>query len=93
MFHLLIRLGKEIFRLEGILGLSRSFGDFQLDPYISADPDVFVINASELDSEFIVMACDGLWDEISDQDSVKIVKGHLKASPDDWEGACNRYLG
>lgn len=85
-----LRSGKDIFRLEGILGLSRAFGDFQIEPYITSDPDVFVISASELDSEFIVMACDGLWDELSDQDCVKIVRGHLEQTPGDWEGACCR---
>jgi hypothetical protein len=42
--------GKDMFRLEGILGLSRAFGDFQIEPYITSDPDVFVIPSSDLDS-------------------------------------------
>lgn len=82
--------GKQICRLEGILGLSRSFGDFQLLPYISADPDIFHFAGADMDKEFLVVACDGLWDEISDLESVQIVRGHLAKSAGDWEGACNR---
>jgi serine/threonine protein phosphatase PrpC len=41
--------------------------------------------------QFLILACDGLWDEISDLDSVQIVRGHLAKFSGDWEGACNRY--
>jgi len=59
-------------RVNGILQVSRSFGDFHLAPFISVEPNV---NEYELtgDEEFIVLASDGVWDWISDQDAVDII--------------------
>lgn len=40
-------------------------------PYISAEPDIQVINLTK-DDKYIVLATDGLWDEIKRKDSGKI---------------------
>ena len=58
-------------RIEG-LSLSRAFGDLDTKPYVSHIPEIF---RYELDSrdQFIILACDGLWDAFQNQQAVDFV--------------------
>ncbi len=49
------------------LSLSRSFGDIDTAPYVTHIPQIFNYKISSYD-KFIIFACDGLWDVISNQD-------------------------
>ncbi|KAF5311694.1 hypothetical protein D9611_009416 [Ephemerocybe angulata] len=69
-------------RVNGNLALSRALGDFEfkknyaLPPerqIITADPDVTCHEISE-DDEFLVIACDGIWDCLSNQQVVDFVR-------------------
>ncbi|KAM6491095.1 Protein phosphatase 2C (PP2C)-like domain containing protein [Amanita muscaria] len=69
-------------RVNGNLALSRALGDFQykknneLTPekqIVTADPDVTCHEVTEED-EFLVLACDGIWDCLSSQQVVDIVR-------------------
>ncbi|KIL62948.1 hypothetical protein M378DRAFT_734992 [Amanita muscaria Koide BX008] len=69
-------------RVNGNLALSRALGDFQykrnkeLTPekqIVTADPDVICHEVTEED-EFLVLACDGIWDCLSSQQVVDIVR-------------------
>ncbi len=56
--------------------MSRSFGDLRLKdpkPLVISDPEIRVEELTPKD-EFIILASDGLWDVISDQKAVEIVK-------------------
>ena len=53
-------------RVLGILAISRSFGDHSCKQYITAE--------LTKDSEFLVLACDGVFDVLSDEDVTRIVK-------------------
>lgn len=59
-------------RVQGDLAVSRSLGDVSLQPYVTSNP---FINSTKLgeDVECLIMACDGLWDMMSDQLAVDIV--------------------
>jgi len=59
-------------RVNGVLAVSRAFGDYALKPYVSSTP---YISETVLTSEhlFLVLACDGLWDVLSDEQVVTIV--------------------
>ena len=48
-------------RLNGDLALSRSFGDFRLNPVITWKPDIYTLTYDGL----LVLATDGLWDVMS----------------------------
>lgn len=65
--------GKIISRVNGMLSVSRALGDFFLQPYVSPEPDVqqFDLNGNNNDL-LLVLACDGLWDTISDEEAAKI---------------------
>ncbi|GIQ89954.1 protein phosphatase 2C family [Kipferlia bialata] len=58
-------------RLMGTLSLTRALGDIFLHPFVSADPHITV---SYLDTRdrILIMACDGLWDVLSDEDAVEV---------------------
>ena len=63
---------ESVFRI-GDLSLSRAFGDGDNAPYISQKPDIFLKKITP-QTKYIVMACDGLWDIISNQDAIDFVK-------------------
>jgi len=56
----------------GDLSVSRSFGDVDNEPFISSIPDVYKYKISKND-KFIIIACDGLWDVLSNQDAVNFI--------------------
>ena len=52
-------------RVFGILAVSRSFGDHSYKRYVTARPYITRTELSE-DAEFVVVACDGVFDVLSD---------------------------
>ncbi|CAM9201076.1 unnamed protein product, partial [Ectocarpus fasciculatus] len=76
-------------RVNGILGVSRSFGDIHCKVYppregdglwdeqqIVSRPEVHSIQLTEADS-FLILACDGVWDVLSNQEAVSYVHRRL----------------
>lgn len=72
-------------RVNGNLALSRALGDFEfkknydLPPeqqIITADPDVTCHEITE-DDEFLVVACDGIWDCLTSQQVVDFVRSQV----------------
>ena len=68
-------------RVNGILNLSRSLGDMEYknnsllkaeEQMITANPEVKVEKLGG-DAEFLVIACDGIWDCMSSQDAVDFI--------------------
>jgi len=70
-------------RVNGLLAVSRSFGDFFVHPYLSDEAYLHDFEISNED-EFLIMACDGVWDEISDERAVEICKSEKDPS---WASA------
>ncbi|KAL3489781.1 phosphatase 2C-domain-containing protein [Aspergillus germanicus] len=77
-------------RVNGNLALSRAIGDFEfkkspeLSPeqqIVTAYPDVTVHDVSD-DDEFLVIACDGIWDCQSSQAVVEFVRRGIAAKQD-----------
>ncbi|GJZ55121.1 probable protein phosphatase 2C 76 [Tanacetum coccineum] len=60
-------------RVGGVLAMSRAFGNRNLKPFVVADPD---IQEQELGEEFelLVLASDGLWDVVPNDDAVSIAQ-------------------
>eukprot|EP00262_Sarcandra_glabra_P014262 TRINITY_DN4131_c0_g2_i1.p1 TRINITY_DN4131_c0_g2~~TRINITY_DN4131_c0_g2_i1.p1 ORF type:complete len:282 (-),score=67.49 TRINITY_DN4131_c0_g2_i1:369-1214(-) len=60
-------------RVGGVLAVSRAFGDRLLKPYVVADPE---IKEEVIDSslEFLILASDGLWDVVTNEEAVSMVK-------------------
>ncbi|CAL9239371.1 unnamed protein product [Arabidopsis halleri] len=58
-------------RLHGILAVSRSIGDAHLKKWVVVEPDTRVVEL-EQDMEFLVLASDGLWDMVSNQEDIML---------------------
>lgn len=74
-------------RVNGGLNLSRAIGDLgykqnkELGPkeqMITALPDVKVLTIDPATDEFIVLACDGIWNSMSSQEVVDFVRCRLE---------------
>lgn len=60
-------------RVGGVLAVSRAFGDRLLKKYVVAEPEIQEEPITS-DVEFLVIASDGLWDVVSNQDAVTMVQ-------------------
>lgn len=58
-------------RVNGQLAVSRAFGDKSLKSHLRSDPDVQSINLDN-DTDILVLASDGLWKVMSNQEAVDI---------------------
>lgn len=81
--------------LNGVLSVTRALGDWDLklsrgspSPLI-AEPDVRQIVLTE-DDEFLIIACDGIWDVMSSQQAISLVRRGLRRHDD--PGQCARDL-
>ncbi|AVG46327.1 phosphatase 2c [Acanthamoeba polyphaga mimivirus] len=59
----------------GDLSVSRAFGDIDNTPHVNHIPDIFNY-VLESDDEFIVMACDGVWDVLENHEVINFIKDH-----------------
>ncbi|WCJ38556.1 Protein phosphatase 2C family protein [Euphorbia peplus] len=59
-------------RVHGILSVTRSIGDAHLKDWVVAEPDTMILQLSS-DMEFLVLASDGLWEEVGNQEAVDTV--------------------
>ncbi|KAF3522615.1 hypothetical protein F2Q69_00046313 [Brassica cretica] len=79
--------------LNGVLAVTRAIGDWELkspftgssSPLIS-DPDIQQIVLTE-DDEFLILACDGIWDVLSSQNAVSNVRQGLRRHGDPRQSA------
>lgn len=72
----------EFNRVNGNLALSRALGDFVFkkndkktaeEQIVTANPDILVKDITS-DHEFLILACDGIWDVLSNQEVVDFVR-------------------
>lgn len=63
-------------RVNGVLAVSRAIGDVQYKEFVIARPEVQSVVLRGAD-EFVILGSDGLWDYVSDAESVEVVRGEL----------------
>ncbi|XP_017129057.1 protein phosphatase 1B [Drosophila elegans] len=77
-------------RVNGTLAVSRALGDFEfkndnskssVDQLVSPEPDITVCQRSESD-EFLVMACDGIWDVMDSSEVCEFIASRLFVTDD-----------
>ena len=87
-------------RVNGQLAVSRVFGDFEYkgtkgkDPkkqLITPEPEIYVRERNPSEDEFMVLACDGVWDVMSNEDIVNFVADRMRVT-DNLEEICNLVL-
>jgi serine/threonine protein phosphatase PrpC len=88
-------------RVNGTLAITRSLGDARLSPWLSREPHVVTMSRRDMliecgqhfDSDglpcFIVLASDGLWDVVNNQEAVdmvaQVVQAHDERHGISWE--------
>lgn len=74
-------------RVNGILALSRAIGDFQFktnsklpwdEQSVTAAPEVITIARDRQKDEFAVLACDGIWDVMSNDQVISCVREGIR---------------
>ncbi|KAK4286136.1 hypothetical protein QN277_002735 [Acacia crassicarpa] len=60
-------------RVDGQLAVARAFGDKSLKMHLSSEPDV-VIKEIDDDTEFLLLASDGIWKVMSNQEAVECIR-------------------
>eukprot|EP00186_Timspurckia_oligopyrenoides_P002573 CAMPEP_0182448016 /NCGR_PEP_ID=MMETSP1172-20130603/22701_1 /TAXON_ID=708627 /ORGANISM="Timspurckia oligopyrenoides, Strain CCMP3278" /LENGTH=474 /DNA_ID=CAMNT_0024644711 /DNA_START=272 /DNA_END=1696 /DNA_ORIENTATION=+ len=68
-------------RVNGVLSVSRALGDHAMKYVVSCDPFYTEYELNDTDS-FIIIACDGLWDVVSDDEAVQFVSEKLAKAID-----------
>lgn len=64
-------------RVLGRLAVSRAIGDKSMKPFVSAEPEVTTIPLRAGD-EFILLACDGLWDVADNATARQVARFHKR---------------
>lgn len=86
-------------RVNGSLAVSRALGDFEYknvqgkgpcEQLVSPEPEVFMEERSAGD-EFAVLACDGIWDVMSNDELCDFVRSRMKLS-DNLQLLCNQVI-
>ncbi|KAF8973282.1 phosphatase 2C-domain-containing protein [Flammula alnicola] len=60
-------------RVNGVLAVTRSLGDSSMKEFVVGAPYTTETELCEED-EFLILACDGLWDVIGDQSAIELVR-------------------
>ncbi len=67
-------------RING-LSVSRAFGDFDSFPHLTHRPELYRYNIDTTD-KFIIIACDGLWESLTNDEAVEFIINNYNKSKD-----------
>ncbi|KAL6351623.1 hypothetical protein AAG906_040977 [Vitis piasezkii] len=67
-----VEIHRGAWRIHGVLSVSRSIGDAHLKAWVSAEPDTKILHLTP-DMQFLVLASDGLWEKVGNQEAVDTV--------------------
>lgn len=88
-------------RVDGDLAVSRGLGDFRFktSPHLGLErqkvspvPEFVVKPRNEEKDEFVILACDGIWDVVSNQECIKIVTDIFNEGETDVGLVCEEVL-
>ncbi|CAM8892783.1 unnamed protein product [Rhodiola kirilowii] len=80
-----------VWRIQGSLAVSRGVGDRHLKKWIISEPETTVLKLQP-DHELLILASDGLWDKVCNQEAVDIVASvcNLDEDVSGLSSACNQ---
>lgn len=87
-------------RVNGSLAVSRALGDYdykkvigvgQCEQLVSPEPEIFVRDREDNADEFLVLACDGVWDVMSNYDLCQYIHSRLQVT-DDLEAIASQVI-
>lgn len=62
-----------VWRVLGSLAVSRAIGDQHLKQWVTAEPETRIVKLDR-EYEFLLLASDGLWDKVSNQEAVDVTR-------------------
>lgn len=65
-------------RVGGVLAMSRAFGNRMLKPFVVAEPEIQDQDIDQ-ETELLVLASDGLWDVVPNEDAVSLARNEEEA--------------
>ncbi|CAH1791067.1 unnamed protein product [Owenia fusiformis] len=86
-------------RVNGSLAVSRALGDYDyknvegkspVEQLVSPEPEINIIARTDQD-EFVVLACDGIWDVMTNDDLSNFVRSRIRLT-DNLETICNQVI-
>lgn len=87
-------------RVNGSLAVSRALGDFEYkqvegkgpcEQLVSPEPEIFVEERDHERDEFLILACDGVWDVMSNDELCDFIRSRLEIT-EDLEAICNLVI-
>ncbi|OIW16502.1 hypothetical protein TanjilG_32172 [Lupinus angustifolius] len=79
-----VDLCRGVWRIQGSLAVSRGIGDRHMKQWVTAEPETKVLRI-EPEHDLLILASDGLWDKVSNQEAVDIARsffaGNNKPQP------------
>ncbi|XP_011062398.1 PREDICTED: protein phosphatase 1B isoform X2 [Acromyrmex echinatior] len=84
-------------RVNGSLAVSRALGDYEYknlkdrgpcEQLVSPEPEIFMLDRDDEHDEFLVLACDGIWDVMNNEDLCTFIRSRLQIT-DDLETVTN----
>jgi len=84
-------------RVNGSLAVSRALGDFEYknvqgkgpcEQLVSPEPEIQIVDRNESLDEFLVLACDGVWDVMSNEELKDYIR-HCMQRTSDLKQICN----
>jgi len=87
-------------RVNGSLAVSRALGDFEYknvegktptEQLVSPEPEFYIKERNMDKDEFLVLACDGVWDVMSNEDICDFISARMKVN-DNLETICNEVI-
>lgn len=63
-----------VWRLQGSLAVTRGIGDSHMKQWVIPNPETRVVTI-EPEFEFLILASDGLWDKVGNQEAVDVARG------------------
>ncbi|KAJ0763313.1 putative protein-serine/threonine phosphatase [Helianthus annuus] len=67
-----VELHRGTWRVHGVLAVSRSIGDAHLKDWVLGEPETKILPLTD-DLEYLILASDGLWDEVGNQEAIDVV--------------------
>lgn len=78
-------------RVNGSLAVSRALGDYEYksvpglcatEQLVSPEPDIYIIERNKEDDEFLILACDGVYDVLENEELCELVRSRLSVTDD-----------
>eukprot|EP00924_Labyrinthula_sp_SR-Ha-C_P002500 maker-scaffold_16-snap-gene-6.32-mRNA-1 protein AED:0.14 eAED:0.14 QI:413/0.5/0.66/1/1/1/3/75/294 len=78
-------------RILGIISVSRAIGDHNMKKFVISKPHTNITQLSDGD-QFIIIACDGVWDVLEDKEATEFIKEGIKEKKFDEASAAKALV-